>query len=256
MRWFGLLIFFFLPFHAAWSQPPSLGDWEEASSLYSSGQYDKALDAFRAHPRNNAAYYYNLAATLFHLGRIGQATAYFEKANHLEPHDPDIQHNLETARSALGRTLGADRLDPASSSMEILADRVPLDELRGILGLVGLILGFVWLRGYLRTRRFFKTLLQPSALIAGAAFLATGILFAAQRVAQAHPPAVCLDRQSVRSGPGEKYMELSQLEAGTKVRALGPVDTVANGTSTEEWRQVRFSADGIGWVRTSSLLLL
>ena len=124
---------------------------------------------------------------------------------------------------------------------------------------MGSILVLLWLRHYLRTRRLRYTLLHPSALLATLAFAITIGIYAAERLAAEHPPAVVLARQTVRSGPGDHYIELSEVEPGVKLRVLGPSGAAADmppGQPAELWRQVRYSQDGIGWIRASSLLLL
>ncbi|OFZ53081.1 MAG: hypothetical protein A2428_02550 [Bdellovibrionales bacterium RIFOXYC1_FULL_54_43] len=266
------------------------GNWAEARALYDSGKPEEALRAFLNHPDpENASYYYNLGTLSFRLGRIGAALAYFEKANRLRPHDPSIQHNLQLARSTLGKAIGDEKLDRASNSLESLADRVPLDEVRGTFGLLCFILALIWLRSYLKIRELRKTLLQPAALFGLLGVAITGSLYGAQRLAEIHPPSVCLEGESIRSGPGSHFIELAQVEPGMKLRLLGPSSEAAGGSdaagvapaatlaqasptavaspgaSAESpkpvsqpvlWVQVRYSPDGIGWIRASSLLLL
>jgi hypothetical protein len=233
------------------------GPWQKARSLFDTGKYEAALSELTAHPAEDASYFYNLGTIYNKIGRVGPSVAYLEKANRLEPHDPAIQHNLALARDELGRLVGIERLDPASTWAENIADHVTLSEIRGTIGLVGTIMLILWLKTYLRTRRLRKTLLTPAALCASVGFLITLGLYAVERLAEAHPPAVCIERQAVRSGPGDHFLELARLEAGTKLRVLGPTaNAEAPGTEPQAWRQIRFSQDGIGWVRVSSLLLL
>jgi hypothetical protein len=234
------------------------GPWQQAKTLFDSGKYDAALGEMMAHPTSDSSFYYNMGTIYNKLGRTGLAVAYLEKANRLQPHDPAIQKNLKGAHDELGRLIGTDRLDASSTWAESVADHVSLDEIRGTLGLLGSITLILWLQAYLRTRRLRKTLLQPAAICTFVGFLITIGLYSVERMAESHPPAVAVDHQVVRSGPGDRFLELSQIEPGMKLRVLGPVaDSEAQaGGSSEAWRQIRFSQDGIGWVRVSSLLLL
>lgn len=217
-------------------------------SLYASGKYEEALQALRSHPAESAQYFYNIGTIHLRLDQPGQARAYLEKANALRSHDPEIQNNLQLARSALGRLIGNDRLDPASTGLESMADRVSMDEVRAVLGFLGLIVALFWLRAYLKTRSLKRTLLQPAGLVGLIGVAVTAGLYAVERAASASPAAFLLERQAIRSGPGEQFVQLGLSESGMKIRLLGP--------RSEGWSQVRYSQDGIGWVKTSSLLLL
>jgi Flp pilus assembly protein TadD len=129
------------------------GSWEEAKTLFDSGKYEAALEVMQKHPSEEASFFYNLGTIYNKIGRVGTGVAYLEKANRLEPHDPAIQRNLQLARTELGRLIGHDRLDPASTWTERVADHVSLDEIRGTLGLLGTITLILWIRAYLKTRR-------------------------------------------------------------------------------------------------------
>jgi hypothetical protein len=254
-----LLILFLIPSAHATPEPSNWGNWQQAKTLFDSGKYDAALADLQAHATQDANFYYNVGTIYHRMGRIGVSVAYLEKANRLQPHDPAIQKNLQLAREELSHLIGQDRLDPASTWAEGIADHVSLDEIRGTLGLLGSITMILWLQAYLRTRRLRKTILQPAAVCTFIGFLITIGLYSVERMAEAHPPAVCIERQVVRSGPGDRFLELSQLEAGTKLRVLGPAATAEGapvGANPEWWRQIRYSQEGIGWVRVSSLLLL
>lgn len=237
------------------TQDGGWNEWQQAKFLFDSGKFDEALHEFRSHPSESAQYFHNVGTTYLRLSQPGQAVAYLAKANHLRPHDPEIQHNLQLAQSALGRLIGVEHVDPASSGLETLADRVSMGEIRGALGLLGLIVSALWLRAYLRTRSLKRTLLQPSGFIGLIGFAITLSLYAAERLAESHPPAFAMDHLVIRSGPGDQFAQLGQLEAGVKIRLLGPSETVKAGDQQQSWNQIRYSQDGIGWVQASSLLL-
>ncbi|MGK5090158.1 hypothetical protein WDW86_21625 [Bdellovibrionota bacterium FG-2] len=226
--------------------------WQTLKDLYAAGKLDAAITLLQERPEETSSYYYNLGTLFLRTEKVGKAVAYLEKANHLKPYDPAIQQNLYAARDRLSQTRGADQIDPASNVVERVADRILLDELRGILGMVGLCLVLLWLRGYLKTRSIRRTFLTPSGFVASLGMLITLGLYAAQRITESHPPAVCFEQTAVRSGPADSFLELSKIEAGTKVRSLGPTAT----TLEDLWRQIKYSDGGIGWVRASNILLL
>ncbi|MEO5971220.1 MAG: hypothetical protein ABIQ95_14930 [Bdellovibrionia bacterium] len=273
-RMFVLLLFFcaYLSFGkltASAAQPSEKGaqwgDWETARNLYDSQRFQDALEALQTKPLDNANYYYNLGTIQYKLTQLGPAIAHLEKANRLRPHDSDIRYNLSLARSVLGQAIGADKLDPASNALEQLADQVSLDEVRFLLGLLGMLVLLAWLRAYLNTRSIRKMFMTPLGNIGLAGFILTTCIFGLQKWASTAPPAVSIQRHSVRSGPGERYSELARLEAGTKLRLLPTSTESSTELSTnlqgsqekrDTWQQVRYSHEGIGWVKISSLLVL
>lgn len=251
--------------------PHSWGEWQEAKNHYDQKQYKEALKELQTHPHENGSYYYNLGTVSYRLGELGRAVAYLEKGNRLASNDADIQYNLSVVRSALAQQLGADLLDPASSWWEKLADRVTIEQARATLGLMGLILSLLWIRAYLATRSLRKTFLNSAAFIAVLSFSITLGVYGIQRWAESSPPAICLEKDSVRSGPGAQYMELARIEAGSKVRLLGSsaADALTHPepsggaptqlgleNNSEIWKQVRYSSESVGWIRASSLLTL
>jgi len=229
--------------------------WQEAQSFYEQGKFEEALKLLQANPSESGSYYYNLGSVYLKNSKAGPAVAYLEKANRLSPHDPSIQQNLRIAKTQLAQTLGADHIDPASTQLEEVIDRISLDEIRGGLGLLGFILILFWFKSYLKLRSLRKTMVQPAGFLTLLSFIFMASLYAAQRIGENHPGAICLDQQVIRSGPGERYQELSQAEAGTKLRILGPAEN-SEAPPQELWRQIRYSQQRIGWVRADGLLVL
>ncbi len=244
------------------SYPVYGSEWQDTKALYDSGKYEEALQTLQKNPRSDFSYNYNLGTIYFRMGQLGSAVAYLEKANRNHPHDPDIQFNLSVAKSALGRSIGADHLDPSSNGFEQIADRISLDEVRAILGLLGMIVVLLWIRVYLNTRNIQMTFLQPAGLLVLLGFSMTFGIYAIQRYTADHPSAICLEKGMIRSGPGDNYIELAQTEAGSKLRLLGPSASDQNHSNPiaskppEVWQQVRYSVDGIGWIKASHLLVL
>lgn len=228
-------------------------------ALAQSGRLDAAVQSYLAAPADTPTYYYNLGTLYLRLQNFGKAVAYLEKAQSLSPHDTDIQFNLKAAQVALGHRIGPDHLDLSSNWSETVADRVSLDEVRGAIGVFGLILVAFWTRSYRRNRRILRTLLAPSGIVGLIGFgLIVGLYFTER---MALPSAVALEKATIRSGPGEKFTELGQLQPGVKIRLTGveapaSAESGASGNSAAIWKQVRYSADGIGWTPAPSLLLL
>jgi hypothetical protein len=253
-----------------------------AQSLVKTGKTEEAYQLLLKHPETNAVGYYNLGTLALQAGHMGAAIADLEKANCLKRHDPDVLHNLEIARTSLGRTLGGEGLlDPASTWTEKIADHVSLEELRGVLGLLALAVALLWIRVYLRSRTFRQVLVDPGSMLGFLTFALVAALYFVEREASARPPVVLLAHVSVRSGPGGDFPGVAELDAGVKLRELGSAHGAPSGepllagapsfvfsqpssspvpspvaTGGENWLQVRYSGDEIGWIPASSALVI
>ena len=106
---------------SAWAED-NAAYWQGFKELYDADKSEQALAFLEAHPGKTVDYFYNLGTVLGRLDRPGPAVAYLEKAFSLKPSDHEIELNLEIERDALGRLIGASRLDPASNWGERLAD--------------------------------------------------------------------------------------------------------------------------------------
>jgi tetratricopeptide (TPR) repeat protein len=221
--------------------------------LYDAGKFEEALTTLSSQPAETAAYFYNVGTLNYRLGHLGKAVAYLEKASRLNGNDPDIEANLGLARASLGRTLGNDRLDPAATSLESAVEALPTGLVELGAGVTALALSILWLTGYRRTRSARQTFLQPLALAGLACLIVLGGGLLLKRTTVLPQVAATLESQTIRSGPGDRFLEIGRVEAGVKLRLLGPT---AKAAQNETWNQVRYSREGIGWVRASTLLLL
>ncbi len=237
------------------TQANSWADWNVARTHFETGNFASALEALAQHPEpNTGSYYHNLGTTYYRLGNYGLALANLEKANQIHPHHPDIQNNLAIARQALGQQIGFEKLDPGSSWLEQIADQISFDEVRATLGFLTLGLILVWIRNYSRFRALPAALLHPASYIG---LIAVGITFTtymARLWANSYPCSILVARETIRSGPSERYQVLHEAETGSKLRVLGPSTSEEN--TQENWSQVRYASDAVGWVKSKSLLIL
>jgi len=232
---------------------PGIQEVQEVKDLVNQKKYEEAIRYLQAHGSQNEDpnYFYNLGTLYYQAGQLGMSIAYLEKANRLHPHNPDFIYNLSLARSAFVGKSGSESLDPASSWVEQIADRISLDEVRTTLGFLGICVVAFWSKAYFATRNLKRAILNPAGLLGFFGFIITVGIYSMQRWIAATPPGVCLQKITVQSGPGDRFMELARLEEGTKVRILSTSES-----QPELWTQIRYSPNGIGWVRASSLLTL
>ncbi len=242
--WMGLLTFYFL------SAPLSLADnsgWLEAAN---EGQTEEAIRQLRATlgTQDDARVLYNLGTLHLKSGKLALARAELERANRIDPFQPEIQRNLAIARAELAKTI--DNLNPTEHLAEKVADKVPIDELRAILGLIGILWTLVWMRAYLRGKRLKAVFTHPSSLVTGAIFALVFIVFLFERGTADERPAILIEARTLRSGPGDAYGDLGNVSPGVKLRLLDEAKVASDGT---RWRLVRYQTDSLGWVQESSL---
>jgi hypothetical protein len=229
----------------------------DLTQLDHGGNFKEAIEKLKATPTYDSSYFYNLGVLHGKSGSHGLAFAYLEKANQLKPHDPEIQRNLKIARTALDAHLaniGAGiGVDSVSTPLELFSDRIQVDEIYGIIGLITLLVSLLWIRAYLKTRNLLKTLLKPSGWFGVFGLVLVFALYGLYRSGNANPPAVLITRDLLRSGPGLSFPEIAPIEPGVTVRLVGSPSSV---NENENWQKVRYKGQEMAWLPVSSLLPL
>ena len=224
--------------------------YQRGNQLYQDGDFDGAIEAYLAVLQagfENADLHYNLGNAYFKAGKLGPSILSYERAIRLDPRDPDIQANLDLARS-----LTADAVEPLPrfwvlSALEWWVDLLP----RGGLLLLVILLYFAGAAGLgLRIlsrpsgpRRFgtwVAAAAGPALLLFGATFLAReGIL------GRTDWGIIMAEEVAVQSAPAtEADLTLFRLHEGTRVR----VDQ-----RTEKWTEVVLEDGKVGWVPSEVL---
>ena len=229
----------------------------DVAQLESSGKYKEAIDALQQTPTYDATYFYNLGVLWGKMNQPGLACAYLEKANRLNPHDPEVLHNLKIAQTLFSQQLESQhsefKIDAASNQFEQFSDRIQSDEILGVLGLVTVVVSLLWVRAYLKTRNITKTFLKPSGWFGVLALILVFAFYGIHKAGNLHPPAVTLLKAPLRSGPGMNFPEITTIEPGIKVRMMNsPISVNEN----ELWQKIRYKTDQTAWIPLSGLLPL
>lgn len=75
--------------------------FKEAEQLYSSGDYNAALEKYAAiesSGKESKALYYNMGNAYFKLNKVGPSILYYERALRMSPGDEDVLFNLQLAK--------------------------------------------------------------------------------------------------------------------------------------------------------------
>lgn len=248
---FNFLWLLLLPaFAAAAEHPDSL--FAKGNRLYAAGDYEGAATCYEALVTDGyqeAAVYYNLGNTHFKLNNLAPSILYYEKAQKLDPTDPDIRKNLAFVN--LGIT---DRIQPLpeffiDSWWRGLLFSASLTTW-SVIALICWLGAFVLLIGYLYALR---PRVKRAAFYSGVATMALALLllvvaYSQRRMQVGHDGAVVFSGQAtVRSAPSESEKTLFVIHEGTKVQIVEQVN---------DWLRVSLPNGHEGWIKSEAVKLI
>jgi tetratricopeptide (TPR) repeat protein len=235
------------------SVPPATAQeelYQQGNVLYQEGDFTGAIDAYLATLEagfNSGNLYYNLGNAYFKSGELGRSILSYERALRLEPRDPDVEANLELARS-----LTADEIEPLPrfwvlSAISWWVDLLP----RGSLILI-VAMTYLAAVGGLCARILS---LQPGVRHAGAwlaggsgvlLFILGTTLLAREGVfGRTERGIILAEEVAVQSAPsGDDNLTLFRVHEGTRVR----VDQ-----STDTWLEIVLDDGKVGWIPSDAL---
>ena len=220
----------------------------EAVTQYQEGRYDLAAEGFlgiAGKGVENADLYYNLGNAYLKLNNLGKAVLYYEKALRMNPREPDLEFNINYARSLL-----KDKVETAASPVtrilffwRYMMTRLSIENTALILSLITFLL--LTLRTL--TKRFFNRSFTriPFFIAAAVTVLFTMTAFY-QFYEDAYVPkgVIVSETAPVRSGLSDDATELFVLHAGTKVA----IEDMKDG-----YVRIFFSSGKIGWIKKSDI---
>lgn len=222
--------------------------FEQGNTAYEQNDFRQAAEAYRALLRykiEDPRLEYNLANAEFRLGNLGSAILHYERARRLDPVDPDIQANLEFARSFC-----FDRVEAAPQAAVVRW----LHRAQNGLGpdrQAWVVLGLVWLiatlvawcsskpRGWSAGHGWTLTALLLAAVLGSASWYVTLGRLDGRALA-----VVLDDVVEVLAGPSENNATLFTVHEGL---------TLEIRSEREEWVQVSLPNGLNGWIDRRSL---
>ena len=222
----------------------------EANLRYERGEYAEAAQQYEALidlGYRDAALHYNLGNAYLESGDLGRAILNYLRAEELSPRDPDIQANLELARSgtvdqlqAEGDSLVASISDFGrrwATTMEFGAAALLLWVVAGL----ALCLLIIW--PAMRGRR----LMRSMAVAAFVVMLAPLVLLLSMLYSNPYENTGVVTARTVEvlSGPGTQYGEAFTLHSGAQVRLVD---------SRHGWRHVALPGGELeGWLPSHAI---
>ncbi|MCF8092596.1 MAG: BatD family protein, partial [Desulfotignum sp.] len=230
----------------AWSLPES-GRAEDKTALFIDAVNKYQADDFAAAARSfeaiaesgirNGHLFYNIGNAWFKAGDTGRAILWYERAKRLIPRDPDLQFNLEYAR-----TLVKDKQENRVSLEDVFffwQGLVPLQRLQ--LAAIACSCLFALVAGIRMFRRSGSLLTGVQNFFAGLAVLLTvAASLQYYRETTVSHAVIVKETVAVTSGTSASATRLFDLHAGTRVR----VEDKNRG-----YLKIMFTPDKVGWVK-------
>ncbi|RME96501.1 MAG: hypothetical protein D6766_00550 [Verrucomicrobia bacterium] len=215
-----------------------------AKTLYEQGRYAEAAGLFEALWTNgvaSVALHYNLGNAWLKAGEPGRAVYHYRLARWLAPRDPDVQANLEIAR-----TMVRGEPPPAPAWWRRFLERWRLDE--WTLAATAAFWLWVGLGVAVLLRPAWRERCRRPRQVCLGLFLALAVGTLAAWSLHPRPEAVVLSRDAVLlHGPRDEAPEVQPLQPGQELVVL---------ERRGGWARVAGAERGVGWVRTNHLGLL
>ncbi|WP_161626892.1 BatD family protein [Desulfospira joergensenii] len=218
----------------------------EAIKSYRAMDFISAAHSFEAIADSgvrNPDLYYNIGNAYFKAKDLGRSILWYERARKLAPGDPDLNFNLEHARS-----LRTDEVEKTFSWGDIFffwEGRVPLGWIQAG-AVAGSCLFFFWAGVSLfRQRKIFTGLGWILAFIPLFLTLAAGLEYTSDRMVS--HAVIVQDIAQVKSGTAPASTTLFDLHAGTRVR----VKDRKNG-----FLKIMLTREKVGWVKPGDAIII
>ena len=214
-------------------------------AAYDAGDYDRAAVAFEAlvaADPGDPALHYDLGNALLKSGKLGRASASYQRAFDLDPRDGDGRHNLDFVLKRSGEELAPPGIPaPAFAAFTALSAR-ELAGLHWLAAWAAMILAGLSLLGSAQRREALRDWLLGAA----AAWALFGLWWAGLRaVLPAGRAVIVAGRAELRNGPGEKFTVGYTAPEGRRVRVL---------SESGEWLEVGLLKEGVkGWILAASV---
>jgi hypothetical protein len=240
-----------------------MADTPTVQDLEAQGKYSEAATLLRTQvsqsedgpePETDSTYYYNMGTLYLKNRDLGRATAYLEKASTLSPEDAQVKAQNESAMLQWVKQMGSERVDPGQSIPNLVSEFAGFTFVLGALALL-LFMGSLRSLRFLRSASFRSFVGSSLGLQTLGLTALLGLALGMAQISQSEGVFVLKEPTEIRSGPESTFMTLDRLPPGIRLRVLLEVKPETRLQSLS-WYKIRYGSGQIGWVPSTSGLLL
>ena len=247
-----LLILLLLSAPGSYSQQNPGEKFQQGVSLYTSGNYQGAIDIWNELYNNgyrSAELNYNLGNAYFKIQKIPESILFYERAYLLDPLNEDINYNLQIAK-----TLTVDRFQEIPELFFIrwynLVSLFLTSDSWAIISLASFIICLLSVSLYIYSSKY---LYKVAGFWVGLVLLLISVMSVSlsirnkKQVYNSQKAIISNPVVSGKSSPDNSGTDLFVLHEGTKVSIEDEVG---------EWYEIRLSDGNKGWVTVKSLIII
>jgi len=224
----------------------------KGNEYYKNGSYEAAIDSYTAvidSGYESATLYYNLGNAYYQSHKLGKAILNYERAGLLNPHDEDIQYNLELAKEKT--------VDEIESIPEFILVRGYFSFVRflsiktwGIISLCFFFIGVLFFIIFFLTAQFRlrKNTFWLGTLTIILSLITFGFAFSHKQYLEHYDKAIIMDASvTAKSTPDDSGKNLFVIHEGTKVTVEDNLDN---------WKEITLPNGNQGWIKSSSVKMI
>ena len=226
--------------------------FDEATTAYNSGEYEKAIELYTDildNGEHSTAVYYNLGNSFYKLNKIAESIYYYEKALLLSPDDEEVKTNLSYAQNM---TLDAIDTMPETGLSKLyksITGKLTFDQWAYIAIAFMFLFVLLYILFYYANLSIAKRWSFIGSILALFICIVAIVFAYIQRrdFKDLQPAIIFAEESSIKSEPNASSQQIFVIHAGTKVNVLDQLD---------EWNKIKLADGKTGWIQKNELKLL
>jgi tetratricopeptide (TPR) repeat protein len=226
--------------------------FDEATTAYNSGEYEKAIGYYTNildNGEHSTAVYYNLGNSYYKLNKIAESIYFYEKALLLSPNDEEVKTNLSYAQNMTLDAIGTMPETGLSKLYKSVTGKLTFDQWAYFAIAFIILFVLLYILFYYANSSTLKRLSFIGSLLALLLCIIAIVFAFIQRndFIDLQPAIIFAEESSIKSEPNGSSQQVFVIHAGTKVSVLDQLD---------EWNKIKLADGKTGWIQKNELKLL